>query len=133
MLFICVYNTLRSVLAKWSKLDHFYDLHVTCRCFSKGGFMTEHSNQSMVEKIKDAINYLEDRNKTIRDKMNMYEDAEKKTFSDAWLSNNWQINIDIEKLKRLLFDCQYNPHMVTEGRTQKLFGWLQDKYDIVMA
>ena len=40
------------------------------------------------------------------------------------------MNTDIERLKELLHDCQYNPQIVSRDGVNKVFDWLRKKYDI---
>ncbi len=92
--------------------------------------MTDLNIQDLIQKISEAIEFLEDRQKIINKNIPIYSDDEKTSFSESWLSRTWQVNTDIERLKELLHDCQYNPQIVSRDGVNKVFDWLRKKYDI---
>lgn len=94
--------------------------------------MTDLNVQDLIQKISEAIEFLEDRQKIINKNIPIYSDDEKTSFSESWLSKIWQVNMDIDRLKGLLYDCQYNPQVISDEGVRQLFAWLYKKYDIDM-
>lgn len=87
-------------------------------------------SKHLIENFKKAIDLLEERKATINKKIPVYNNEEKSSFSESWLKNTWQVNMDIDRLRRLLHDCQHNPHIVSENGVRKLADWLHKKYGI---
>ena len=88
------------------------------------------SDKHMIENIKEAIDFLEDRKKLINENVLIFNNEEKTSFSELWLTNVWQVNTDIEKLNELLHDYRYNPRLVSGESVRKLADWLYKKYGI---
>ena len=87
-------------------------------------------NKHLIENFKKAIDLLEERKATINKKIPVYNNEEKSSFSESWLKNTWQVNMDIDRLRKLLHDCQYNPQVVSEEGVRQLAAWLYKKYGI---
>ena len=92
--------------------------------------MSNSCDKHLIENLKVAIDFLEDRKKLINDNIPIYNEEEKISFSESWLMNTWQVNTDIDRLRGLLHNCQYNPQIVSEEGVRQLAAWLYKKYGI---
>ena len=92
--------------------------------------MSNSCDKHLIENLKEAIDFLEDRKKLINDNIQIYDDEEKTSFSESWLMNTWQVNTDIDRLRGLLHKCQYNSWIVSEEEVKQLTAWLHKKYGI---
>lgn len=87
-------------------------------------------NEEMCNRLSEAIILLEERLKTISKEIPVFDNSEQTKFSPEWLTHSWQINMDINKIRNLIFEYQNNPRVVSSKQSNDLKSWLMKKYAI---
>ena len=85
-----------------------------------------------LESIELAIRELEEKKQELKDKMPVFLNEERGTYTVPWLQATWQINLDIERLIDLEFNYKFN-HLKTDDKKAKMLETrIKNKYGLVI-
>ena len=93
--------------------------------------MTDQIAQKL-KSIEAAIRALEEKKQELKDKMPVFQNAERGTYTVPWLQATWQINLDIERLIDLEFDYKFNHLSMDDKKAKMLETRIKKKYGIVI-
>ena len=85
-----------------------------------------------LESIELAIRELEEKKQELKDKMPVFLNEERGTYTVPWLQATWQINLDIERLIDLEFNYKYNHLDMDDKKAKMLEARIKNKYGLVI-
>ena len=85
-----------------------------------------------IEYIELAIRALEEKKQELKDKMPVFLNAERGTYTVPWLQATWQINLDIERLIDLEFNYKFNHLRLDDKKAKMLEARIKNKYGLVI-
>lgn len=82
--------------------------------------------------IELAIRALEEKKQELKDKMTVFQNEERGSYTVPWLQATWQINLDIERLIDLEFNYKFNHLGMDDKKAKMLKARIKKKYGIVI-